>query len=394
LPHLQGARWSDCAKCHPGTVDENGHINVAGGLHIDGKIDTVTECYTCHGKEKVNAAPPLSLSGSEDTKQIGVGAHQAHMQEGKVAKAIQCQECHVVPKNVDDPGHLPEGPDDTHAKVVFGTLAKNANLTPAWNRETAQCADTYCHGASLTGGTKVGPTWTLVDGSWAACDSCHGNPPPLPHLQGARWSDCAKCHPGTVDENGHINVAGGLHIDGKIDTVTECYTCHGKEKVNAAPPLSLSGSEDTHNIGVGAHQTHMQEGKVAKAIQCQECHIVPKNVDDPGHLPEGPDDTHAKVVFGTLAKNANLTPAWNRETAQCANTYCHGASLTGGTKVGPTWTLVDGSWAKCDSCHGFPPPSPHYQDGACEMCHPRTVTSGQTINTSSGTHIDGETTFF
>jgi predicted CxxxxCH...CXXCH cytochrome family protein len=105
-------------------------------------------------------------------------------------------------------------------------------------------------------------------------------------------------------------------------------------------------------------------------------------------------DAHTKVVFGTLASSGNLTPTWNRDRAECSNTYCHGASLSGSKHLTPIWTNVDPTQLECDVCHGFPPPSPHYQGSTCEMCHPRTVISGKTINLSSGAHIDGEVTFF
>jgi hypothetical protein len=90
---------------------------------------------------------PFSLDGSKGTDQIGVGAHQAHLKGSKIAEAVQCEECHIVPKNVYDPGRFAEDPNDSHAKVVFGTLASHANLAPAWDRSTCsnQGTDGKCN---------------------------------------------------------------------------------------------------------------------------------------------------------------------------------------------------------------------------------------------------------
>jgi len=391
-PHPQGELILRCANCHPETVDRNGEIRIADRKHINGTIESQVGCYSCHGREGVNEAPPYALDGSEETSEIGVGAHQAHLHSGVIAQAVGCEQCHIIPKTVDDPGHQSEGPDDTHAEVTFGELASNNNLEPSWNRETARCTNSYCHGASLTGGNHIEPVWTRVDESQIDCDACHGNPPPSPHPQGVRASDCTSCHPDTVDQEGNIKVSNGKHINGTIDGKNECYSCHGKEDGNAAPPFALDGSEETSDIGVGAHQSHLQGGVIAQAVNCEQCHVVPEAVDDPGHQSEGPDDTLAEVSFSELASNNDLEPSWNRETARCSNTYCHGASLTGGNRIEPIWTQVDGSQIDCDACHGSPPPPPHLQGpraSECVTCHPNTVDQSGDIRLSEGLHING-----
>ncbi|MBN1656090.1 MAG: CxxxxCH/CxxCH domain-containing protein [Deltaproteobacteria bacterium] len=376
-----------------------------------------TNCSFCHGNEK-NAAPPLSLDGFEDRGDIGVGAHQAHLDNGSIAEAFECEACHVIPESVDEPGHRAETQKDKESEVIFGGLARTANSNPTWDRDTARCADVYCHGATLSGGERVALIWTAVEERQIDCDACHGSPPPLPHIQRIEITDCATCHPGTVDERGDIRLAEARHINGKIDAVTECYTCHGKKDGNAAPPPALNGSEDTNDNVVGAHQSHLQDGVNSKAVPCDACHVVPEAVGDPGHQPEGPDDTYAEVTFGELARGDNLLPSWDRKTARCANTYCHGASLSGGKHTEPTWTRVDNSQIDCDGCHGSPPPSPHPQSEPnahcllchpdsieedepgpphpkssrtmlCEACHPDTVDPFGEIRVSEGKHIDG-----
>ena len=48
----------------------------------------------------------------------------------------------------------------------------------------------------------------------------------------------------------------------------------------------------------------------------------------------------AVFLLRELASSDDLEPRWNRETAQCANTYCHGAGLTGGKGIKPRQSLV------------------------------------------------------
>ncbi len=254
---------TDCASCHSGTIDKNGNINTEDGLHINGNIDSETECYSCHGREGVNDAPPLALDGSDGTNNIGVGAHQIHLQDGGIARAIECEQCHVVPEEFDDPRHLPcerchfipgeldnvvnlpEEWNNPYAEVTFGEMAKTGNDEPTWDRDSAQCTNIYCHGASLSGGRHTEPIWTQVDGSQIGCDGCHGDSPPSPHVQGARFSDCSSCHFGTVERDGDINLSSALHIDGEVDVAIECHSCHGGQETNPAPSLSLDGSQET-----------------------------------------------------------------------------------------------------------------------------------------------------
>ena len=68
--------------------------------------------------------------------------------------------------------------------------------------------------AIIGGGSNKTPQWNVVDGSQRACGTCHGFPPPAPHLQ---LTYCTGCHPDTVNEDGSINLTTGYHINGVID---------------------------------------------------------------------------------------------------------------------------------------------------------------------------------
>ncbi len=376
LPHPDR---SDCAACHPATVSKGLEI-VQGGAHLDGVVQAKSGCSDCHGSTQ-NPSPFMDTHGSTDTSSRGVGAHASHLVASPVRRALGCAECHQVPGTPDDPGHR-----DTPlpAELTFGRLATAPGLTPAF--DGTSCSNTYCHGATLTGGKATTPVWTKVDGSLAQCDSCHGNPPPLPHSPSTR---CQDCHPATVDATGAIDVAGGKHLDGKVDVNRACSACHG-DATHAAPFKSTEGSTACSAVGVGAHRQHLVDSTVRAAVACSECHVVPRDVTDVGHLDSA---LPAELTFGPLATHAGtrtpVTPSWDRQVASCGTTYCHGATLTGGQATAPVWTTADGSQAKCDSCHGNPPPAPHPASTYCAECHPDTVKSSGDIDVARGKHIDG-----
>jgi predicted CxxxxCH...CXXCH cytochrome family protein len=390
-PFVAGAPDFDgvCETCHTQT---NYHRNDGGGAaHNAGQ--TCTNCHAhedgfaasggcndCHGSVQ-NAAPPVALSGSSDTADVQVGAHQAHLADGLIRRAVACDECHVVPGAVDAAGHLGPAP----AEVTFGVLAAANGLAPAWNRGAETCANTWCHGGDpgITGGAHTAPVWTVVDGTQSSCGSCHGAPPPAPHVD---RPDCNACHPQTVLPNGAIDLAGGRHLNGVVESQVGCDSCHGANG-DPAPPTSLSGASATTQLGVGAHQAHLNAGTLMNPLACTTCHVVPDAVDDPGHL-----DTPApaELVFNALARADGADPTWNRGAATCANTYCHGSTLNaGGTQQTPSWTLVDGSQAACGTCHGSPPPAPHAANPDCDACHPDTVLGDNSIDLAGGLHING-----
>ncbi|MFO0729209.1 MAG: CxxxxCH/CxxCH domain-containing protein [Myxococcota bacterium] len=342
-------------------------------------------CRSCHGGQS-NAAPPKSVDGLEDTKLVGVGAHQSHVLGAKLGRPVACNECHLVPKNKDDPGHI-----DTPlpAEVVFGKVSTASAATPTWNREAMTCGGTYCHGATLSGGTNTNPTWNVVDGSQSTCGSCHGLPPPAPHPAS---TSCQFCH-APVAGPGMTLSSPMRHADGVLDVLpgSDCNTCHGSVE-NAAPPGDLVYSagdhhdrSDTHRKSIGAHQSHLGGGVLSKPIACNECHLVPTRLNDPGHVDTS---TPAEVLFGSLSTSKNAHPSWDRASATCANTYCHGSTLEGGAPAAPRWTVVDGTEARCGTCHGLPPSAPHPQNERCEMCHVQTAGPNKTI-ANRATHVDG-----
>jgi predicted CxxxxCH...CXXCH cytochrome family protein len=158
---------------------------------------------------RFQAAPPTDTVGNAATTALGVGAHQAHVAGGPLTNPIACASCHVVPPNTDN---HPVGASDAE-KVAFSGLAAAHGAVPSWSPSTASCSTVYCHGATLgAGGTLHEPTWTRVDGSQAACGSCHSIPPPA-STGHPRRTDCGECHTGYTS----TSVNRALHVNGVVD---------------------------------------------------------------------------------------------------------------------------------------------------------------------------------
>ena len=383
---------TDCGKCHPTMTAGQPGVITDPSRHIDGNLDVLGDaaCNSCHGSTTGGNAPPKDTLGNTLTTARGVGAHQSHLNPtSPFFKAIACTDCHLVPATVNSVGHI-----DTPlpAEVIF---SQRAGSSPTWNG--AACANVYCHGSTLTdgssgaGGTATSPLWAKVDGTQAACTSCHGNPPPLPHVQNP---DCGQCHADVMAGQPTKFVDATKHIDGNLDVNANqaCNSCHGDhtstpasngDKVNA-PPFDSSGSGSlTSLIGVGAHQAHMGASSFGHAaVTCAECHLVPATVNSVGHI-----DTPlpAEMTFTGIAAGST----WNGSSC---SSYCHGSTLAaGGTATNPLWTKVDGTQNTCASCHGNPPPSPHPNNSDCGACHPDVQQGSPTTFTNAAQHINGTT---
>ena len=391
-----GSSNMSCAACHTNAFASTtcGDFNVPspcscdlchGSVQMTSMMGTsATGCSLCHGNAASGiAAPPRDTLGNMATTSPFVGAHQSHLNQSAISLAIACNECHSVPTDI------------THSALPisfsWGTLATSGGVTPVWNGSPAYTCTNYCHGATLTGGSNTTPLWTEVDGTQAACGTCHGTPPPPPHPAATSLTRCNGCHSGTVNPDGTINVAGGLHIDGIVEiTGGTCTMCHGNSAqpatpanpLYAAPPVDTLGNSVTTAPGVGAHQAHLVNTDLsANPVLCTECHVVPG------------DFTHStgplNLTWGILATAEGAVPSFSPANATCSNVYCHGATLSaGGTNTTPVWTTVDGSQDACGTCHAIPPPASsnnHPQNTDCGGCHPGY--SQTSVNLAD--HIDG-----
>lgn len=367
-------------------------------------------CTGCHGDR--------SRSGDPANQPAPADAHVAHLGHG-----VPCGTCHEVPAA---PRHA-NGTVD----VVFSGVALARGARPTYDAATHRCSGVYCHRPAAGGGGRIAaPSWS----ERLPCDACHGRPPPDHDAADTR---CSGCHPGTVLADGTLDDAAGRHVDGSvqwsgahragwsapdrhgraaIDDLARCRTCHGRSLdgiggsarscegchasagypgwqsnctfchgtktraytavslPRAAPPRGTHGETSTTDVAVGAHQAHLGGGALGTAVACDACHAV---AGDLLHV-----DGQATVNFGARAKRHGATPTWNGST--CASTYCHGATLRGGTRAAPSWT--GRAQAACGTCHGVPPPSPHSSSRACGSCH-----RGYTETTvDPALHLNGE----
>ncbi len=371
LPHPQA---TECVRCHADVVDAAGHVKNPA-LHVNGVVEySAGECRECHG-DAMTAAPPLDTRGNEDRMALGVGAHRAHLSDTGIGRPLACQECHRVPEAVADSDHIDEPP----AEVIFQGVAAAFGREPAWDREARSCADTWCH--SPGAGPGVSPVWTST--GRLGCGDCHGAPPPLPHPQATQ---CEHCHADVVSA-GFAIVDRDRHVDGTLDVSVDasCSGCHGSE--NLAPPLDTREGSDTDLASVGAHQTHVLGTNRSRAVPCGECHQVPEEVLSAGHLDS---ELPAELVFSGLAAHLSV-PSY--DNGSCRQSYCHGAVFprnhdSGGSLTAPEWTRVDGSQAKCGSCHGLPPPRPHPNTPHCADCHRNMLPDHQSFRNPE-LHVNG-----
>lgn len=374
-PHPQSDR---CELCHAEVIDENRRF-IAPERHVDGVVDHgEANCNVCHGSDE-NDAPPLDTLGNRSTSELGVGAHQVHLSGGSNGRALGCDECHHVPDKVGDPLHV----DGLPAEVSFSGVAGSNDHRPLWDRTSATCSASYCHGPT-PGDGRDSPVWNVA--ARLDCASCHGLPPPLPHPQS---ETCSACHGDVVAADNRTIKDKSLHVNGSVETTNDatCTSCHGAD--NAAPPVDAQGNSDTRFEGVGAHQTHVLGTERSRAVPCSECHAVPEDVLETGHVDSA---RPAELAFSGVALANGAAPRY--ENGTCKSTSCHGAvfpggHLSGGSNTEPSWTRVDGTEAACGSCHGYPPPPPHPNPGnPCHNCHFNMAEDDLSF-TRPDQHVDG-----
>lgn len=299
LPHPADA---NCYSCHRTSVTPTNEIAV-GGTHFDGKVDlsahalpyvgqhaaaaraAIASCTPCHGADygggaarsctachqdpggldfaddwRTNctfchgvrtpgngapgplAAPPATVAGTGDqsTANPKVGAHQAHLVTGTYSGPLPCESCHAVPARTfpQSLAHL-----DGRIDVEFSTTARQGVASPAY--AGGSCA-VYCHGSTylLGGGSNKTPAWTASGG--LLCDACHTLAPTSgEHATVHGNVPCSSCHPGTVNPNGTINVATGLHVNGTFEaspiTTTATFSSWPTERCVACHPAGIPG---------------------------------------------------------------------------------------------------------------------------------------------------------
>jgi len=406
-----GSGVAGCAKCHGDDLD-GGKVNISC---IDCHATLSDICTGCHGGLDNNAgAPPYGLRGEDSDTSLAVGAHTAHLTGSSLAGPVPCEACHNYPAFVFDSTHLDYNflsgdiASDSIAEIVWHGIADGGDAH--WDRNSRNCTGTYCHGGFAGGYANNSPVWTSEN--QADCGSCHDAGENAADLL---WKHdfhvntaglyCADCHNNVVDTMLAIGNPD-LHINGMVNTQTRdttvCNQCHGSgpsactgchggiDNLTGAPPSGLSGETATSQLAVGAHTQHLDGGYLTDGIECTECHVVPASLIDQGHLDA---DSVAEMTWGTLAGDQS---AWNRTSANCSGTYCHGNFTGGYSDNAPVWTSAN--QAQCGSCHDNGANSKdlsgkhkkHIVDESvfCNNCHSATINGAGTI-ISRAAHVDG-----
>jgi len=215
---------------------------------------------------------------------------------------------------------------------------------------------------------------------------------------GWNMSECVFCHwlePIVYEpENPPVEFGGNCSTSGCHDPndggPQKCTTCHGEfagdysDMTTWAPPTALDNSTTTDNIGVGAHQSHLNSNGIWAQVECETCHNVPNNWSDPSHL-DLMIPAEAEVEFHPVGSNDTGTHSWDHDEGEC-NAYCH-------FDAEPVWTELDDDWNECGACHALPPTddqSPNHPPVSdCSLqCHTN-VDAGLNIIDPS-IHADGE----
>jgi len=249
------------------------------------------------------------------------------------------------------------------------------------------------HGCSELDDNLVVPESSGVHGAgWLtpASNNFHGN-----IIAGNKWdmSGCKTCH-GNDYRGGNT---GSACYDCHSKGPEGCRLCHGNSS-HSYPPEALNGDTSNTYIGVGAHVSHLGSTKFSAIVECTECHRDVENFSDTNHIGPNPDNI-AEINFGPLA-NKYLgggvfpAPEWNRSTATCSGTYCHGSFKGGNVNNTVTWTQTGG--ASCGSCHNLPPTlnhDPGWGITYCGHCHQATMTEGQSTIINKDKHVNGVVNF-
>lgn len=422
-----------CAGCHEDVFQE-------GDKHIDGRLDVTLACDSCHGSNG-NPAPPKDTQGNQNTSARGVGAHRSHLTPSTWHAEVTCDDCHTVPTRFDDPGHMGVLPAEVH----FGATAQSRGAQPTWNGTTCSA---YCHGQTLDGGagSNTTPTWTTVNGTQAACGTCHALPPGGPHPQNPQ---CSTCHGAVIGPDGGF-VDGSLHINGQVEAQVTCGSCH------ALPPQTGTHLLHTGTLGsklYGNLSTAATTGSTSGyAFGCGQCHPM----DAARHLSGGradielysplapPNSLKARAPLAAYTPGTTVftDDAGLPYTQGTCTTYCHsGPSVVtpntvprpgidfsfAGFPVSYPAYAVDVSrqlqqvvWGStglgCGGCHGFPvrtsEPANHgagqthsFLNGAglesghgfnhndtplnCRTCHRDTVTAPNSTSRNAGVSMYG-----
>lgn len=362
-PLLRAEHAAACGRCHAGAPVRPAEVkhaapNATACTACHDQPEGVLACGTCHGDGRARAYPPRDpcLFGAKTPD-----AHRAHLESGRsTARELACTTCHPAADG---------GLSGQHANGVVDVVfdAELAGPDARYDASAGQCS-VACH---TRGGALEKPTFR--DPGPLTCNDCHRSPPER-HYGGA----CSQCHPG-VNASGNELSDTRLHLNGRVDlgdASGTCSACHGKD----GDPMPRTASHLLHRNTL-----------LTRPIACNECHVVPEDVNSAGHLDQG-DVTPADVTFGPRARAREQEPSYDERG--CRQVACHGSGLPERIERALAWEAP--ASAQCGGCHGTPPKLDHPAAGSCAaaQCHGSEVTlAGEPpaiTELGRAQHIDGE----
>ncbi|MBI5070767.1 MAG: CxxxxCH/CxxCH domain-containing protein [Deltaproteobacteria bacterium] len=301
---------------------------------------------TCH-------APSARAQAACDPATSALGAHLSHSRDSFARTALACTECHA-----------PVCATNQAETLLFGALARKDGAQPAWDPASRTCSGVYCHGATLAGGPTGPVAWAYVDPSLPRplsqqCTLCHGFPPSAPH-EAVQPTACRGCH-ASAAADGSVDVAGGLHVDGKLDVSGgACGSCHGNPPATGAhvAHYGLEGGSGSSDLSILQDRYPDASPTTAPAVYafgCGSCHPVTPST--PSTHRNGTVDVvlwEGAAPAATLKGRALASASYDPATGTCSGVYCHSSGQEAPAyRSTPGW--FSGAHLGCASCHDNPP---------------------------------------
>jgi predicted CxxxxCH...CXXCH cytochrome family protein len=323
---------------------------------VNGFPYSTAQCGKCHSMQgDVSTANPFYSTAipkvivKTDAK---VGAHTSHLASVGSASVL-CLDCHGNVTLVSAANHMNGTTNFVWSDLATHTVPTdptNIPLKPSYLNGT--CSNTYCHGATLSGGTNKTPSWnsqTYLPAtlSPAACATCHGFPPQtasgihstIATPTGFPTSSCG-CHP-NLNSNGttyaDIFIDKSKHINGLLEGGGKCDACHGYPPANKKFVASANNWEfakmENYTGGGGAHTVagHIpaSANPADKWSNCSNCHKESDHAMSPlvflpsSNIKVNIDQNNKFSVSRTAKYASNKLDGAAHVSGNCSNIACH-----------------------------------------------------------------------
>lgn len=320
------------------------------------------------------------FSGQPDRLNICTNCHAGKKNHNLQSQDVQCIDCHGA--HVEYDPNDPTGSKGTNAYLIRRNITKAGQPRQIFFRYTGSLRE-----------------YKNAEGS-GVCQACHVVPAPgggyPPEHASSDPNVCNKCH---------------FHNSANGSFSGACASCHGFPPITASigGPTGLATPATNASATPGAHETHAKN----RSMVCNTCHngyknkTMPSSSIDIGFAINGTNfpGFNGSATGGTYTNTNTLNAPYAFSGAvsttgvnqTCANVYCHGGTLTGGSNTTPNWTATN--QAVCGNCHGVTAAAPPTTGGhlrhagsgvagrlalACSICHGATT---------DNLHINGNVTW-